>query len=224
MNNIRILIAEDDTNLRKLLEKYLAAEGYFVLSAPNGEKALDLWYEQSFDLAILDVMMPNLDGWQVLKEIRRENSIPVIMLTAKREEADRLQGFEMGTDDYITKPFSIKELVMRVNALLKRSGKLSQNEIIEVSGIYIDRSTKTTSINSAPVSLSPKEFDILLYLIDNRNQVLTRLQLIDRIWGYDYEGDTRVLDTTIKRLRKKLGSGGKLIKTIWGTGYMFEGK
>jgi DNA-binding response OmpR family regulator len=165
-------------------------------------------------------MMPNMNGWEVLGELRKESSVPVIMLTAKREEADRLQGFELGTDDYITKPFSTKELIMRVKALLKRSGKLSVEDKIELSGIVIGKSTRTVSIDSTPVSLAPKELDLLLYLVDNKDHVLTRIQILDRIWGYDYDGDTRVLDTTVKRLRKKMGPLGKIIKTVRGMGYI----
>lgn len=220
MKSIRILVAEDDKNLRSLLKKYLENEGYSVFSAPDGEAALDIWYDNPFDLAILDVMMPKMNGWEVLGELRKESSLPVILLTAKREEADRLQGFELGTDDYITKPFSTKELLMRVKALLKRSGKLSLDEKIEISGMMIDKTSRTVSMDSIPVSLAPKEFDLLLYLVDNKGHVLTRVQILDRIWGYDYDGDTRVLDTTVKRLRKKLGRSGKIIKTVRGTGYM----
>jgi DNA-binding response OmpR family regulator len=202
------------------LKKYLENEGYSVFSASDGEAALDIWYENPLDLAILDVMMPNMNGWEVLGELRKESSVPVIMLTAKREEADRLQGFELGTDDYITKPFSTKELIMRVKALLKRSGKLSVEDKIELSGIVIGKSTRTVSIDSTPVSLAPKELDLLLYLVDNKDHVLTRIQILDRIWGYDYDGDTRVLDTTVKRLRKKMGPLGKIIKTVRGMGYI----
>jgi DNA-binding response OmpR family regulator len=220
MKSIRILVAEDDRNLRSLLKKYLENEGYSVFSASDGEAALDIWYENPLDLAILDVMMPNMNGWEVLGELRKESSVPVIMLTAKREEADRLQGFELGTDDYITKPFSTKELIMRVKALLKRSGKLSVEDKIELSGIVIGKSTRTVSIDSTPVSLAPKELDLLLYLVDNKDHVLTRIQILDRIWGYDYDGDTRVLDTTVKRLRKKMGPLGKIIKTVRGMGYI----
>ncbi|MBN2557403.1 MAG: response regulator transcription factor [Clostridia bacterium] len=222
MSGIRILLAEDDKNLRELVAKYLEKEGYLVFSASDGEKAMDILYESSVDLAILDVMMPGADGWEVLTEIRRDSEIPVIMLTAKREEKDRLQGFDLGTDDYITKPFSPRELIMRVRALLKRSGKLSQKSIIELPGIRIDSSSRSVTIGTESVSLSSREFDLLEYFIDNRGIALTRIQLLDRIWGYEYEGETRVLDTTIKRLRQKLGICGNCIKTLRGTGYIFE--
>ena len=222
MSGIRILLAEDDSNLRKLIAKYLETEGYSVFSAEDGGKALDIWYETPADLAILDVMMPNATGWEVLSEIRAESNIPVIMLTAKREEGDRLKGFDLGTDDYITKPFSTRELLMRVKALLKRSGKLSQKSKIELPGITIDIDSKSVRTASRTVELSAREFELLLYFIDNKGHALTRLQILDRIWGYDYEGDTRVLDTTIKRLRHKLGDCGKCIRTLRGTGYIFE--
>jgi DNA-binding response OmpR family regulator len=222
MSGIRVLLAEDELNLRNLISKYLENEGYSVFSAKDGEKALDIWYETQIDLAILDIMMPNADGWEVLTEIREESDIPVIMLTAKREEEDRLKGFGLGTDDYITKPFSTRELIMRVKALLKRSGKLSQQSMIELAGISVDRDARTVHTISGNAELSSREFDLLLYFIDNKGHALTRMQLLDRIWGYDYDGDTRVLDTTIKRLRHKLGDCGKCIRTLRGTGYIFE--
>lgn len=222
MNGIRILVAEDDSNLRKLIVKYLENEGYSVFSAADGDDALDMWYETPVDLAILDVMMPGANGWDVLSEIREDSEIPVIMLTAKREEEDRLRGFELGTDDYMTKPFSSRELVMRVKALLKRSGKLSQKTKIELPGISVDSETRLVQTTSGEVELSSREFDLLLYFIDNKGHALGRLQILDRIWGFDYDGDTRVLDTTIKRLRQKLGVCGKCIRTIRGTGYIFE--
>jgi len=224
MSGIRILLAEDDSNLRKLIAKYLETEGYSVFSAEDGEKALDIWYETPADLAILDVMMPNANGWEVLSEIREDSDIPVIMLTAKREEEDRLKGFDLGTDDYITKPFSTRELIMRVKALLKRSGKLSQKSRIDLPGISVDSDSKTVHTASGIVDLSSREFELLLYFIDNKGHALTRLQILDRIWGYDYDGDTRVLDTTIKRLRYKLGDCGQCVRTLRGTGYIFEVK
>jgi len=224
MNGIRILVAEDDINLRNLITKYLEKEGYSVFSVEDGEKALDIWYETPVDLAILDVMMPNATGWEVLSEIREDGDIPVIMLTAKREEEDRLKGFDLGTDDYMTKPFSSRELVMRVKALLKRSGKLSQSSKINLPGITIDNESQSVVTKSGTAVLSAREFSLILYFIDNKGHALTRLQILDRIWGYDYNGDTRVLDTTIKRLRQKLGECSKCIRTLRGTGYIFEVK
>lgn len=222
MAAIRILIAEDDINLKELIQMYLEKEGYSVFAADNGEDALDIFYDTQIDLAVLDISMPKLDGWEVLKSIRKMNDIPVIVLTAKREEIDRLHGFELGTDDYITKPFSPRELVMRVRALLKRSGKLSQNNIIELKDITINISKKTVVISNNEIKLSSREFDLLVYFADNLGIVLSRDQLFERIWGYESDIDTRVLDTTIKRLRHKLGDCGKYIKTMRGTGYIFE--
>lgn len=222
MSGIRVLVAEDENNIQKLIVRYLEKEGYTVYACVDGEQALDVWYDIPIDLVILDVMMPKVDGWEVLSAIREESDIPVIMLTAKREEADRLQGFELGTDDYLTKPFSPRELVMRVKALLKRSGKQSQNHTITVSGISVDKATKTITTKNGYSKLSAREFDLLLYFIDNKGIVLSRDQLLERIWGYDYEGEPRVLDTTVKRLRHKLGECGSCIKTLRSVGYMFE--
>lgn len=223
MAGIRILIAEDESNLRKLIAMYLKNAGYNVYATEDGEKALDVFYDMPIDLAILDISMPQIDGWEVLTEIRKTSNIPVILLTAKREELDRINGFELGTDDYVTKPFSPKELIMRVRALLKRCGKLSQDELIELNGITIDITKKTVKTkDSDELGLSAREFDLLLYFADNNGIVLTRDNLFERIWGYDTDTDTRVLDTTIKRLRKKLGDSGSCIKTIRGTGYILE--
>lgn len=223
MAGIRILIAEDESNLRKLIAMYLKNAGYNVYATEDGEKALDVFYDTPIDLAILDISMPQIDGWEVLTEIRKTSDIPVILLTAKREEIDRINGFELGTDDYVTKPFSPKELIMRVRALLKRCGKLSQDELIELNGVTIDITKKTVKTkDSDELGLSTREFDLLVYFADNKGIVLTRNNLFERIWGYDTDTDTRVLDTTIKRLRKKLGDSGSCIKTIRGTGYILE--
>ena len=224
MSGIRILVAEDESHILSLIIRYLENEGYTVCAAPDGEKALDAWFELPADLAILDVMMPGLNGWEVLEQIRKESNIPVIMLTAKREEADRLQGFELGTDDYITKPFSPRELVMRVKALLKRSGKLSQNTSVELPGLSVNTLTQSVKTRDGEVNMSAREFSLLVYFIDNVGIVLSRDRLLERIWGYEYEGDPRVLDTTVKRLRHKLGACGDCIKTVRGSGYMFEVK
>ncbi|MDD5017989.1 MAG: response regulator transcription factor [Eubacteriales bacterium] len=222
MSGLRILVAEDDENIKNLIVRYLEKEGFTVLAVSDGERAVDAWFEMPVDLAVLDVMMPKIDGWEVLSEIRKESDIPVIMLTAKREEADRLQGFRLGTDDYMTKPFSPRELVMRVYALLKRSGKLSQNAVVTLPGISLNKLTRSVQTGSGETKLSAREFELLVYFIDNKGIVLSRDRLLERIWGYDFDGDTRVLDTTIKRLRQKLGSCGACIKTLRGTGYMFE--
>lgn len=224
MSGIRILLAEDDKNLNDIVTRYLEKEGYLVFSASDGDKALDIWFDQSIDISILDVMMPGMNGWELLEEIRRDSDNPVIMLTARRDEEDRLHGFELGTDDYITKPFSSRELLMRVKALLKRSGKLSQKEIVELPGISLDNKAKSIKTADGELDLSAREYELMVYFIDNRGKALTRLQILDRIWGYEYTGDSRVLDTTIKRLRKKLGDCGSCIRTLRGTGYKFEVK
>jgi DNA-binding response OmpR family regulator len=222
MSGIRILVAEDEDNLRNLIVKYLQNEGFTVLDASDGEEALDIWFESPIDLAVLDIIMPKINGWDVLSEIRKDSENPVILLTSKREESDRLKGFERGTDDYITKPFSPRELVMRVLAILKRTGKLSQNQIISLPGISINNFAKTVATSSGEAKLSAREYELLMYFIDNQGIALSRVQILERIWGYEYEGDTRVLDTTIKRLRKKLDKCGSCIKTLRGTGYRFE--
>ncbi len=220
--SVRILVAEDEKSILKLVTRYLEKEGYTVYEASDGEQALDIWLDTPVDIAVLDVMIPKLDGWQVLTEIRRESDIPVIMLTARRDEADRLQGFELGTDDYMTKPFSPRELVMRVKALLKRAGKLSQSTLINLPGLKVNTQAQTAETADGDAKLSAREYALLMYLIDNKGVVLSRERLLERIWGYDYDGDTRVLDTTIKRLRSKLGACGSCIKTQRGNGYMFE--
>lgn len=222
MSGVRILVAEDENSILKLITRYLENEGFTVFSASNGEEALDIWLDTPVDLAVLDVMMPKLDGWEVLTEIRKESDIPVMLLTARREEADRLQGFELGTDDYLTKPFSPRELVMRVKALLKRAGKLSQSAVIELPGLTVNTQTQSAQTAEGDAKLSAREYELLIYLIDNKGIVLSRDRILERIWGFDYEGDTRVLDTTIKRLRSKLGNCGSFIKTQRGNGYMFE--
>ena len=222
MSGIRILVAEDEDNLRNLIVKYLQNEGFTVLDASDGEEALDIWFESPIDLAVLDIIMPKINGWDVLSEIRKDSENPVILLTSKREESDRLKGFERGTDDYITKPFSPRELVMRVLAILKRTGKLSQNQIISLPGISINNFAKTVATSSGEAKLSAREYELLMYFIDNQGIALSRVQILERIWGYEYEGDMRVLDTTIKRLRKKLDKCGSCIKTLRGTGYRFE--
>ena len=222
MNGIRILVAEDEKNIRSLIVRYLENEGYTVFEAGDGETAADIWIDTPVDLAILDIMMPKMDGVDVLDTIRQDSDIPVIMLTAKREESDRLSGFEHGTDDYITKPFSPKELVMRVKALLKRSGKLSQNAVISFPGLSVNTQKKSVDTQDGAVSLSAREYELLLYLINNKGTALSRIQLLERIWGYEYEGSERVLDTTIKRIRHKLGDCGTYIRTLRGVGYIFE--
>jgi DNA-binding response OmpR family regulator len=224
MYNINILIAEDEERLRKLISKYLKIEGYIVYEASDGKEALDIFESHQIDLIILDVMMPEINGWMVCKRVRRVSNIPIIMLTAYSEEEDKLFGFDLGVDDYITKPFSTRELIARTKALLKRSGKTGIEGEISIGSIKINTSSRKVEVNNEEIRLSPKEYDVLMFFVDNGEIALTREQIITRIWGYDYYGDNRTVDTTIKRLRKKLNEEGNRIQTIRGVGYRFEVK
>lgn len=219
---IRILVAEDEDKLREIILKYLKKEGYDGFGAVDGEAALDLWAEKKPDLIILDVMMPKMDGFEVLEEIRQTDNVPVIMLTARREENDKIQGFESGTDDYVTKPFSPRELMVRIKALLKRSGVASVDNRLDICGMHFTPEERQLRINDERIQLTQKEYEILVYFINHQKLVLSREQILDRIWGFDYEGDLRVVDTTIKRLRKKLGEKGECIQTVRGLGYKFQ--
>ncbi|MBC3795788.1 response regulator transcription factor [Acetobacterium tundrae] len=222
MKGIRILVAEDEDKLREVILKYFKKEGYEGFGASDGEEALKLWEEKKPDCVILDVMMPKMDGFEVLQEIRQTDNVPVIMLTARREEDDKIQGFEVGADDYVTKPFSPRELMVRIKALLKRSGVVTVENNLEVCGIQFNPEERLMTINDETIQLSQKEYDMLIYFINNQKLVLSREQILDRIWGFDYEGDSRVVDTSIKRLRKKLGEKGECIQTIRGLGYKFQ--
>lgn len=222
MYQVTVLLAEDDKNLRKLVSDYLVREGYRVLEASDGEAAMDYWYGEKADLAILDVMMPGYDGWTVCRNIRKDSDIPVIMLTARGEENDKLFGFELGVDDYMTKPFSPKELMARVKALLKRSGIESNKDQIVMGSLRIDNRARQVFLSEKPILLTPNEFSLLLYFTDNVNIALSREQILDHVWGYDYYGDLRTVDTHVKRLRQKLEDSGEMIKTIRGVGYRFE--
>ena len=219
---IRILVAEDEQKLREIIIKYLNKEGYEGIGAVDGEDALNKWAEFTPECIILDVMMPKLDGFEVLKIIRETDSLPVIMLTALREEDDKIGGFEKGADDYLTKPFSLRELLVRIKALLKRSGILSTDEHFCVNDMEIRIKERLVKIKDESVNLTPKEFNVLIYLINNQKLALSREQILDRIWGYAFEGDIRVVDTTIKRLRQKLKEKGQYIQTIRGIGYKFQ--
>ena len=219
----KILIADDEARMRKLVRDFLTRAGYEVLEAADGEEAVDLFYSQKdIVLLILDVMMPRLDGYGVTKEIRKVSRVPIIMLTAKSEEQDELQGFELGVDDYVRKPFSPKVLVARVEALLGR-GSAGASERLEAAGIVIDKAAHQVTIDDRPVELSAKEFDLLSYFIENNGRALSREQILNSVWNYDYYGDARTIDTHVKKLRSKMGDKGELIKTIWGLGYKFEG-
>lgn len=218
----KIFVVEDDKNLRRLLEDYLKKVGFEVITAQDGNDALKKWRQNLADLVVLDVMMPGLDGFEVLEYIREESKVPVIFLTARGELADRIQGFETGADDYLTKPFSIKELVMRIRAILKRTED-EKPDVITLGSLRIHRKAMEVFVEEQPVELTTREFDLLLYLVENAGIPVKRETIIDRIWGLDFDGDDRAVDTAIKRLRKKLGPGEDWIKTIRGIGYKFEG-
>ena len=219
----KILVVDDEARMRKLVSDFLVREGYEVLEAANGEEAMDLFYaDKEIVLIILDVMMPKMDGWQALREIRESSQVPVIMLTARADERDELKGFDLGVDEYVTKPFSPRTLVARVNAILRRTASHEENNRIELSGIVLDKSAHQVTIDGEPVELSFKEFELLTYLMENNKIALSREKILNHVWNYDYFGDARTIDTHVKKLRSKLGSKGELIKTIWGMGYKLE--
>ena len=219
----KILVVDDETRMRKLVADFLAKEGFEVLEAEDGEKAMDLFYaDKDIALVILDVMMPKMDGWQVLREMRESSQVPVIMLTARSDEKDELRGFDLGGDEYVTKPFSPRTLVARVEAILRRTSSRDENDRIELSGIVLDKSAHQVTIDGEPVELSFKEFELLEYFMENNRIALSREKILNHVWNYDYYGDARTIDTHVKKLRSKLGSKGELIKTIWGMGYKLE--
>ena len=224
MSRNKILVADDESRMRKLIKDYLVREDYEVIEAENGEQALDMFYMDSeISLIILDVMMPKVDGFAVLKEIRETSSIPVLMLTAKGEENDVLNGFELGADEYINKPFSPKILMARVNAVLRRSTDDSiGKKVVEAGGIQLDVDAHVATNDGTPVELSVKEFELLYYFINNEGIALSREKILNHVWDYDYFGDARTIDTHVKKLRSKLDDKGNYIKTIWGMGYKFE--
>ena len=224
MDKMKILVVDDESRMRKLVHDFLARNNYDVIEAANGEEALDIFYEdKDIALIILDVMMPKMDGWEVCAEIRRNSKVPIIMLTAKGEERDELQGFELGVDEYISKPFSPKILVARVEAILRRTGKSAQeNEVLDVGGIHLDKAAHMVEIDGRSVDLSYKEFELLTYFMENRGIALSREKILNNVWNYDYFGDARTIDTHVKKLRSKLGDKGELIKTIWGMGYKLD--
>jgi hypothetical protein len=222
MEKAKILVVDDESRMRKLVSDFLHHEGYTVVEAEDGERAVDIFFEQGdIALIILDVMMPKMDGWQVCREIRRHSEVPIIMLTAKSDEKDELQGFELGVDEYISKPFSPKILMARVEAILRRAGATGDDSF-EVGGIKIDKASHEVIIDGKPVELSVKEFELLLYFMTNKGIALSREKILNNVWNYDYFGDARTIDTHVKKLRAKMGSKGDLIKTIWGIGYKFE--
>ena len=218
----KILVVDEEMRMRKIVKDFLQRENYMVIEAENGEKAVDIFFsEKDIALIILDVMMPQMDGWEVCKEIRKLSDVPIVMLTAKSEESDELLGFDLGVDEYITKPFSPKVLVARVNAILRRTiGDVS--DCLEYEGIYMDKLAHMVKVDGEVVDLSYKEFELLEYFMGNIGVALSRDKILDNVWNYDYFGDARTIDTHVKKLRSKLGSKGELIKTIWGMGYKFE--
>jgi DNA-binding response OmpR family regulator len=219
----KILVVDDEERMRKLIRDYLAKSGYEVAEAENGSEAVELFFATNdFALVILDVMMPGMDGCQVCREIRNFSKIPIIMLTAKSEERDELLGFQLGVDEYITKPFSPKILVARVQALLRRSRQDSPEEALSVGGIIIDKAAHLVKIDGQAIELSYKEFELLSYFVENKGIALSREKILNNVWNYDYFGDARTIDTHVKKLRSKLGAKGELIRTIWGMGYKLE--
>ena len=223
MNNECILVVDDEARMRKLIKDFLTVKGYTILEAEDGEKALEIFAENSskINLILLDVMMPKLDGWSVLRQIRQESKVPIIMLTARGEEQDELFGFELGVDEYISKPFSPKILAARVEAILKRVGG-DKKEITDCGGIQIDKDGRTVSVDGKPIELSLREYELLVYLVENKNIALSRDKILNNVWNYDYYGDSRTIDSHVKKIRHKLGKKGKYIKTIRGVGYKFE--
>ena len=223
MDKIKILVVDDESRMRKLVKDFLTKKGYEVLEAGDGEEALDLFFkDKEIALIILDVMMPKMDGWQVSREVRQYSKVPIIMLTAKSDERDELLGFDLGVDEYISKPFSPKILVARVEAILRRTGQADAESILEAGGIRIDKAAHQATLDGTPMELSYKEFELLTYFLENQGIALSREKILNNVWNYDYFGDARTIDTHVKKLRSKMGDKGEYIKTIWGMGYKFE--
>ena len=223
MERLKILVVDDESRMRKLVKDFLIRSNFEVIEAEDGVQALDIFYQdQSISLIILDVMMPKMDGWEVCREIRESSQIPIIMLTAKSTESDELQGFDLGVDEYISKPFSPKILVARVEALLRRSGITGGDDILEAGGIKVDKVAHIVTIDDKTIDLSFKEFELLSYFMENKGIALSREVILNHVWNYDYFGDARTIDTHVKKLRSKMGDKGEMIKTIWGMGYKFE--
>ena len=222
MEELKVLVVDDESRMRKLVKDFLNKKGFMVLEAANGEEAIDIFFsDNSINMLILDVMMPKMDGWEVVKEVRKVSKVPIIMLTARGQEQDELLGFELGVDEYISKPFSPKILVARVEAILRRSNQLNE-DVIEAGGITLDITAHKVLIEETEIELSYKEFELLTYFMKNQNVALSREKILNHVWNYDYFGDARTIDTHVKKLRSKLGDKGEYIRTVWGMGYKFE--
>lgn len=220
---LKIMVVDDESRMRKLVKDFLVKKNFEVLEAENGADAIDLFFAQKdIALVILDVMMPKMDGWEVCREIRAYSKVPIIMLTARSDEQDELLGFELGVDEYISKPFSPKILVARVEAILRRSGQDSAEDTISAGGIVIDKAAHLATVDGNPMELSFKEFELLTYFLENQGIALSREKILNSVWNYDYFGDARTIDTHVKKLRSKMGDKGEYIKTVWGMGYKFE--
>ena len=223
MDSLKVLMVDDESRMRKLVSDFLTRKGYQVIEAGDGEEAIDKFYEdKNISLVILDVMMPKMNGWDTCRQIRKNSNVPIIMLTAKSDEASELNGFDCGADEYISKPFSPKILTARVDALIRRSYSIDSSEMIDVGVIVINKAAHIVKINDEEIELSFKEFELLTYFVDNKGIALSREKILNNVWNYDYFGDARTIDTHVKKLRKKLGDKGDYIKTIWGMGYKFE--
>lgn len=223
MDKLKILVVDDESRMRKLVKDFLSKSNYEVIEAQDGVAALDIFFEHNdIALIILDVMMPNMDGWNVCREIRAYSKVPIIMLTAKSDERDELLGFELGIDEYISKPFSPKILVARVEAILRRTNQHTSDEVLEAGGITINKAAHIVKVDGEQIELSYKEFELLSYFVENKGLALSREKILNSVWNYDYFGDARTIDTHVKKLRSKMGAKGDMIKTIWGMGYKFE--
>ena len=223
MDALKILVVDDESRMRKLVNDFLTKKGFSVIEAANGEEAIDLFFsDKDIALVILDVMMPKMDGWEVCREIRAQSKVPIIMLTARSDERDELLGFELGVDEYISKPFSPKILVARVEAILRRTSAFGSDDTLSAGAIEVNRSAHEVHIDGKPVELSFKEFELLCYFMENQGIALSREKILNSVWNYDYFGDARTIDTHVKKLRSKMGEHGDYIRTIWGMGYKFE--
>ena len=223
MEQTKILVVDDEARMRKLVKDFLTIKGYQVIEAGDGEEAVEIFFQQKdIALILLDVMMPKMDGWEVCREIRKNSKVPIIMLTARSDERDELLGFDLGVDEYISKPFSPKILVARVEAILRRTGQNNPEDVISAGGIVIDKAAHLATVDGKPMELSFKEFELLTYFLENQGIALSREKILNSVWNYDYFGDARTIDTHVKKLRSKMGDKGEYIKTVWGMGYKFE--